>query len=277
MLFSKLKINPFLWIIVFLAIITGYFRTLILLFSIIFIHEMGHVIAAYYFKWRIKKIELLPFGGVAEVEEYGNRPFKEELVVVLAGPFQHILMLAFAYISHHLGWMEKDFYKTFVEFNIMLLTFNLLPVWPLDGGKLLLLLYAKQFPYKKAHRIMLTTSLTLLLLMLAFSTFYFPFQLNIWIIATFLLISHYTEWKQRQFLFMRFLTERLYGTKRGKMKKLIVDPNKQIKDVVTLFYKDCQHEIVIKGSYSFKKISEERILHTMFNESLSNLKIKEIL
>jgi stage IV sporulation protein FB len=279
MLAEKLKINPFFWMIIFLGIITGYFRLLILMFTIVLIHEIGHVIAAYHYRWRIKKIELLPFGGVAEVEEYGNRPFKEELVVVLAGPLQHIWMIAGAFLLRNVGWMDEKLFNNFIDINLMLFTFNLLPIWPLDGGKLLFLLLAKQLPYKKAHRTMLYSSLSILIFLLVLSSAFFPFQLNIWIIAIFLVISHYTEWKQQQFLFMRFLMERINHSAKetGKAKKIIVDPNMQIKDVLALFYKGCHHEVVIKGSYTFKKISEQTLLHTMFKENMPNRKMKDIM
>lgn len=52
---------------------TGYFREVLMVFLIVFIHELGHAGAAHYFKWRIHKVELLPFGGVAEVEDSGNK------------------------------------------------------------------------------------------------------------------------------------------------------------------------------------------------------------
>jgi stage IV sporulation protein FB len=278
MIARKIKINPYLWVIIFLGIVTGYFRQLILLFIIVLIHEMGHVLAAYYYRWRIKKIELLPFGGVAEVEEYGNRPFKEDFIVTIAGPLQHIWMVAFAIVFHHYGVLDQRYYEQFVEFNVMIFTFNLLPIWPLDGGKLLFLLFAKHFPYKQAHRFMLFSSFSFLVIFTSVFGYLFPFHLNLWIIASFLVITHYTEWKQHHFLFMRFLMERFYSTHEHSVKKktIVADQNKRIKDVLSSFYKGYQHEIVIRNNSTYRKVNEILLLDQMFHHNKFNTQLKDI-
>ena len=82
-----------------LAILTAHFIELSIFLFIVFIHELGHALAASFFSWRIKRISLLPFGGVAEMDEHGNRPLKEEAIVTLAGPLQHVWMMGLAFIS----------------------------------------------------------------------------------------------------------------------------------------------------------------------------------
>lgn len=57
-----------------ISVLTGYFIETVTLFGIVFIHEMGHVVAAKSFGWRVKEVQLLPFGGVAVVEEPGAYP-----------------------------------------------------------------------------------------------------------------------------------------------------------------------------------------------------------
>ena len=88
-----------------------------------------------------QKIQLLPFGGVAELEEHGNKSLKEELVVVIAGPIQHIWMMAIGYMLFEAGWLHAELYYFFMWNNIIILAFNLLPIWPLDGGKYCLTYY----------------------------------------------------------------------------------------------------------------------------------------
>ena len=74
------------------SIVTGYFVELITLFAIVFVHELGHVAAARGFGWNVLEVKLLPFGGVAEVEEAGSLPSKEEAIVAIAGPLQNLWM-----------------------------------------------------------------------------------------------------------------------------------------------------------------------------------------
>lgn len=87
-----------------------------------------------------KKITLLPFGGVAEMEEHGNRPLKEEAIVVLAGPVQHVWMVALAYFLFSFSLIPENLYQLIYSYNLMIFLFNLFPVWPLDGGKLIFML-----------------------------------------------------------------------------------------------------------------------------------------
>ncbi|MCD8502863.1 MAG: hypothetical protein LRY71_15885 [Bacillaceae bacterium] len=59
-LIKKIKINPLFWFVIGIGVLSGYFKEVMMVFSIVFIHEMGHSFAAQYYKWRIRKIELLP-------------------------------------------------------------------------------------------------------------------------------------------------------------------------------------------------------------------------
>lgn len=131
-----------------------------MLFFIVFCHELGHAVAAKYFGCRLRKIELLPFGGVSETEEYGNRPYHEELIVVLAGPFQHLVLIGFSWIAYAIFpfWSQAD-HQIFLFHNAALFIFNLLPIWPLDGGKLLQLAACKIWPYRTAQKWALRWSL----------------------------------------------------------------------------------------------------------------------
>ena len=81
---TKISVHPLFWVIIVIGIFTARFKELILLFCIVLIHELGHALAAAHYNWRIKN-SAFAFGGVAELEEHGNKSLKEELVVVIAG------------------------------------------------------------------------------------------------------------------------------------------------------------------------------------------------
>ena len=157
-LFNKVYIHPLLWMMVGVAIMTARFMEVLTLFVIIFIHEMGHGIMAHFFSWRVKRIAILPFGGVAEVDEHGNRPLKEELLVTIAGPLQHVWMAALVYFLMKSGLLSQDYYDLFMNFNMMVFLFNLLPIWPLDGGKLVHLLVSSYMPFLRAIQFSLISS-----------------------------------------------------------------------------------------------------------------------
>lgn len=157
---------------------TAHFVHILMLFLILFVHEMGHAAAAHYYRWRIKAISILPFGGAMETEEHGNRPLKEDLIVTLAGPIQHLWLLLLALLSNKMGLVPDDLFRIFLYLNIGVLFFNLLPIWPLDGGKLLLLSLSKRKSYMKSQEWTLQLSVLFCLLFVSLILFFSPLNLS---------------------------------------------------------------------------------------------------
>ncbi|MCM3568406.1 M50 family metallopeptidase [Neobacillus mesonae] len=281
--FSLLRlvhIHPLLWLIIALSIATAHFREVCFLIGIIFIHEMGHAAAASFFSWRIKQITLLPFGGVAEMDEHGNRPLKEETIVVLAGPLQHVWMMAAAYALLTFNIMPDDLYQMFVQYNLMILVFNLFPVWPLDGGKLVFLLLSLKNSFARAHQITLTVSLLSIALFSLIILVTAPAHINVWVVIGYLLFSIYHEWKQRRFIFMRFLLERYYGNKSNPDELVPIQANEHdlLIHVLEKFQRGCKHPIVVEAEGEKKgTLDENELLHAYFAEKRLTDKISDLL
>lgn len=279
-LFRQVYIHPLLWIVIALSIATAHFLELSLLLGIIFIHEMGHAFAAAFFSWRIKKITLLPFGGVAEMDEHGNRPLKEEAIVVLAGPLQHVWMVLAAYILFSMSLIPDKIYELFLNYNFMIFIFNLIPIWPLDGGKLIFLLLSikKAFPY--AHRNTLIVSFLFLIIFSITILVTSPLNLNVWIVIAFLFFSLYHEWKQRRYVFIRFLLERYYGKKSGLKQLKPIQANEQdlLIHVLEKFQRGCKHPIIVESDGKEKGVLDENeLLHAYFSEKRLMDKISDLL
>ncbi len=279
-LLKYVHIHPLLWIVIGLAIITAHFIELSLFLLIIFVHEMGHAAAATFFSWRIKKISLLPFGGVAEMDEHGNRPLKEELIVVLAGPFQQLWMMGLAFILFQFSILSEGIYSLFIHYNLMVLLFNLLPIWPLDGGKLVFLSLSFLFSFQKAHQLLLLVSVISMtvfsMIVLAIS----PINLNIWVVIAFLLSSLYFEWKQGKYVFMRFLLERYYGKNSDiqTLKPIIVKDDERVIHVLEKFQRGCKHPIIVeKDGKETGSLDENELLHVFFAEKMATTKIGDLL
>lgn len=279
-LFSKIQIHPLLWVVVALSVVTGHFYELLLLLVIVFIHELGHAIAASYFSWRIKKITLLPFGGVAEMDEHGNRPLREEAIVVLAGPVQHFWLVAVAFLLHQFGLLDDHLFSLFLEYNVMIFLFNLLPIWPLDGGKFIFLWLSIKKPFPQAFKQMLTVSFFALLVFSSIILLTEPLNLNVWIIILFLVFSLYYEWKQRRYVFVRFLLERYYGKKDsiGTLIPLKVEEDELIIHVLERFQRGCKHPIIIEHDGQEKRLLDEsEVLHAYFADKLLMARMKDLL
>lgn len=262
-----------------ISVITANFKPLFFLMIIIFVHEMGHAISAHFFSWRIKTIMLLPFGGVAEVDEHGNRSLKEEFIVVLSGPLQHLWLQGIVFLLFSLHVMSPEDYHLFTFYNLTILLFNLLPIWPLDGGKLLFILFSNYWSYQKAHSHMLVTSLFFLLLYVSSVAIFSPTHLNMWIITTFLIYSIYHEHKNRMYSCLRFLMERYYGkqTTIHQIRPIVVEESELVFDVLLQFQRGCKHLIVVeRDGRKVSEMDENELLHAYFADKLTDSKVGDL-
>lgn len=194
-----------------LSVWTGHFIEIMTLFILVIIHELGHVTAAWSYGWRIHSIELLPFGGVANMDEWGTAPAKEEIVVALAGPFHHIWMILLSYGFYACGWWSQEWMEYFIQGNLIIAGFNLLPIYPLDGGRVLQALASYWIPYRTCilYSLWWSLGLSVGLLILSLSWpgvwVYFPLL----IVASFLCVSNILSFKKLNYQYVRFLLNRL--------------------------------------------------------------------
>jgi stage IV sporulation protein FB len=254
---------------------TGHFNVVVMIFTIVTIHEIGHYAAARFFKWKVKKIMLLPFGGVAELDEHGNKPLKEELIIILAGPFQHVWMIGFSFFLWKFGVFSESFFELFLFHNVVILLFNLLPIWPLDGGKLTFIFVSYFFPFKKALLIAYAFSAFFLLIFAVWTVLLYPMQLNVWLIILFLFITNVLAYRQISYTHLRFLMERFYDRERmfSKTKAFAVKKNVKVSDAFALFYRDVFHLFFVPDG---KKTDERELLKAYFSEKRTNCTIHDL-
>lgn len=275
-----MKIHPTLWIVIGIAVLTAHFQAILMLFLVIFVHEMGHACCATYYKWRIKSIMILPFGGMMETDEYGNRTLKEDLFVILFGPLQHLWLFLLAFSLHFVGLIQDDTFTTFSYVNGAVCLFNLLPIWPLDGGKILFLFLSFRYSFIKSHKLALQLSLTISVLLFLVMISLGWSSLNALIIFAFIVYSIVMDWRQRQYIFMRFLLERHYGKQMDfvQLKPITVDESERLHSILQKFQRGCKHPIVVtKNGKERGALDENEILHAYFSEKKTSIKIGELL
>jgi len=166
----QLRIHiTFLLIIVWLAF--GYYAQgssaaaasrvifVLLLFLCVVLHEFGHAFAAKAFGINTPDITLLPIGGVARLERMPEEPM-QELIIAVAGPLVNVVIALGLFVA---GGAQALLNPSTVEggglvaqlltINIMLVLFNLLPAFPMDGGRVLRALLATRMSYARATQV----------------------------------------------------------------------------------------------------------------------------
>jgi Zn-dependent protease/CBS domain-containing protein len=132
------------------------------LFGCVLLHEFGHALAARGFGIRTPDITLLPIGGVARLQRMPDEPW-QELIVAIAGPLVNVVIAAvlifalgrhaeFAHIEH-LQQPGGEMLAKLASVNISLVLFNLIPAFPMDGGRVLRSLLAMTMNYARATQI----------------------------------------------------------------------------------------------------------------------------
>ncbi len=123
----------------------GAIAFLLLVFVCVALHELGHALTAQRFGIRTRAIILLPLGGVAQLERLPEAP-RQELLIALAGPAVNgalaVILLALSPPAVAADPSELPVLLQLAAVNLMLALFNLLPAFPMDGGRVLRALLA---------------------------------------------------------------------------------------------------------------------------------------
>ena len=153
-----------------------------LVFVCVVLHELGHALAAKRYGVATRSITLLPIGGVAALDRIPERP-REEFVIAIAGPLVNVIIVGILLLLA--GWPDlsvipfgvwsfKAISAILVYVNMIMIVFNLIPAFPMDGGRMFRSLLAIKLPYPAATAVAATVGQLMAVLMLITGLFFNP-------------------------------------------------------------------------------------------------------
>lgn len=234
---NKIHINTYTIILVFLAFLGGLFKETIIISVILLIHEFGHYIMMIYYNWNVMKVDIYPFGGITHLDEKIDKPLKEELVISIMGPFFQVLLFLIMFFLYKNNIINIYIYNIFKNYNLPILIFNLLPILPLDGSKIINIILNKIFNFRLSYILNIFISIIFLIIFCII----FNKDSSYYIIIIFLIYQIIYNYKNRYIIYNRFILEK-------KLRKSEYIKYKKVNDHKKM-YRNKRNLIKNNGSY----------------------------
>ena len=211
--------------LILLAFLTRSQMTFFVTYGIVLIHELCHLLAAVCFNVKIYSVIVMPFGMTLRLDSSVMRTPKKEAAIALAGPLSNVLMLLAANLYSQIQAASLNFYL-FVVINAAMLVLNLIPVPPLDGGRILraaVVRYAGLIPAARIMRKISYVFIGIICVLGVLLLVFFKGNPSLIMIGAFLIYNLADEKKNSDILIMR---EMIYEKEKLKQNSLI--PSKMI-------------------------------------------------
>lgn len=248
----ELVVNNWFIAVVVLFAVAGLVNKVLLVFSAVLCHELAHTLMAAGLGYKVRQVELLPFGAVARIDNLADAGATSEILIAAAGPLASMVLavLCYSIIKEAGNW--KAIVEFLGEVNLMLALFNLLPALPLDGGRILRALLCYRREYREATALIVTISYGIagMLVIIAGVGYWLHATINVTVIvaAVFLFFTARTENDLAGFRAMRILaakkteltTRRIMPTSH-----LTALENTMLGDVICLFGSEAYYVVHI--------------------------------
>jgi len=241
-------------------------------FICVLIHEIGHSLIARRFGKEAKSITLLPIGGVATMEEMPEKP-SQEIAMSIVGPLINLAIAAVLYlfVGRWTGIgapnLSPDSTRTFfaglIGVNIMLAIFNLIPAFPMDGGRVLRGILATRMDYVRATSAAVAVGQGLAMLFILFGVFF-----NWWLalIGLFLYIGAGSE---KQQVILKSLLHDVPAEEVMVREFRALRPDQLLSEALEQFYHGCQEDFPIISEQGLEGIlTRDRILSSVHEKGL---------
>ncbi len=191
----SIKIDLKIFLFLFLFVLTSQIETYIVLLIFAIIHELGHLLMGVILKFKAEEIKLTPVGLQIKfksnyIKEKNSDKIKinkmslRRAVIALAGPLTNVLIaiILICIGNLNINFQNSKIFQVLVYSNFLIAIFNLIPIYPMDGGRFLKELITIFYGEKKAYQITYLISKTILILCTAMASIIILYIHNISII-----------------------------------------------------------------------------------------------
>lgn len=203
---SIFKINLFTYLFLILSMLSGYFREIFIVFIILIIHELGHFFLMKLLNINVQSITIYPYGGMIKSNMLINTNSLKVILISLGGVINQLLLWIIIYIFFKLSFINIYYYNIFLKYNFFIMIFNLLPIYPLDGYKLLNSFFELFISFKKSIYISFIINIISLILFFAYLYIY---RVSNYLIIVFLLVNLFNYIKEIKYIINKFYVERI--------------------------------------------------------------------
>ncbi|MGG0656766.1 metalloprotease [Rummeliibacillus pycnus] len=190
---GKLKLHPTLLPLIVWLIITGQFSNYALLFISLCWHEFGHLFIAYILGVRVKSCTIMPYGGEILYATKWQITKKQQLLIAMAGPIATLLLFSIAL------FLPKNISEPLQTIQFLVLLINLLPIWPLDGGRILEILWSENKSLQTTRTSFLLLSMACCLICFILAIWYIPRSIFFMLILLLLFYQNIIAFRYRKY------------------------------------------------------------------------------
>jgi Zn-dependent protease len=251
------------------------------IFGCVVLHELGHALAARRYGIQTKKITLLPIGGLASLERIPDEP-KQELWVALAGPAVNVAIAlvllaitpAFALLPDDASLTVSTFeglLATLLQANVMLVLFNLVPAFPMDGGRVLRALLALRMGRVRATQIASSLGQFLAVGFVLWGLFSNPMLVLIGIFIFFGAQSESVVVQQLEFL-------KGHTVREAMMTKFItLSPHETVRDSADKLLAGSDQDLIVVENDEAVGIMTRALIITSLKEGMADRPVSEVM
>ena len=205
----KVKFSPFFLLIIFIAFLSGLFYDVLSFLFVIIMHEIGHIITSLIFKWKVKRVDITLCGGFITYDDKLDKPFKEELLVSISGFLAQGILFIILFTLNKIYVIDASSFFMINKYSLAIFLFNLLPIYPLDGSKILSVILNALMPYKRSLKCLFYVSLLIIILIVVTILLKdVKIEASYVIIFSFIIKKLISLYKDIPYLFNRLLFER---------------------------------------------------------------------